>query len=90
MHIINNFTLSNFGQGLWDMIQPLIFYGKHQDFFLTHSINSIPQYLQFNLNKIFEAELIKGAGNLLNNIAEALEIPRKEIWIMSTDSFPMI
>ncbi len=82
------YVLTEFGETIIKMLQPLVFLFSHENFFHTHSLKHIPFEFQTKLHALKNATLIEGTGHVMVELKEFMELPSEKVCIMVDSPFP--
>lgn len=80
------YALSPFGESLYCMMKPIVFFLKYSAYFKSHSLASIPTIFLRNIDMMLEhARFVEGTGSVIATIRDFAE-RAKQKWYYTTDT----
>lgn len=83
-----NYELTNLGKMIVKLIKPLDFILENSEYFKSHRIDDVPEALLQGLQDLSASEIVHGTGNLLIKGKDFMELPNKELWVITNEPFP--
>ena len=83
-----DYVLTEFGRIICKMLQPIIFLFQNDEYFSTHSLLDLPEFLQTRINCLKRAEIIVGTGNVMVALQEYIQLPTNMLRVMVDSPFP--
>jgi predicted transcriptional regulator len=77
------FRLSPYGEETLDLISGFNFLSKHRDYFVTHTLSTIPKEFSYGIASLSGAILVEDVMVAFSNVESMIQNAEEYIWILS-------
>lgn len=82
------YVLTPQGRTLLSLFAPLMFISKYEEYFSHHTLEELPNNLLHSLDRLMDAHLIAGTGEVMSLTQECFRKAEDSIYLMSENRFP--